>query len=76
MATSGLTQQQVQELHRRYEELQERKAWKDQKDYSVALMRQMQDELEYYWKFQEWLRFVHPEVINEWRALEKIKGEE
>lgn len=72
----ALTTKEIEELYKRYEELQTQRAWKDQKDYSVALMRQMQDELTHYWKFQEWLRFVHPEVINEWHALKKVKGEE
>lgn len=49
--------------------------WGTHNDYERALMRIMQDELEHYWEFQKWLRFVHPEVIGEWQALQKVKGE-
>lgn len=47
--------------------------WATQKDYDKGLMRSMQDELQHYWKFQTWLRFTHPEVIDEFKAIEDIK---
>lgn len=49
--------------------------WETRNDYDRALMRSMQDELEHYWEFQKWIRFVHPEVIDAWQALQKVKGE-
>lgn len=69
-----LTTQQKEALLREYERRQQ-EAWADKADYDRALMRQMQDELAHYWEFQAWLRFVHPNVIEEWRALQKVKGE-
>ena len=65
----------MEELKRRYDEMQMDRAWRNREDYDRALMRSMQDELEHYWEFQKWIRFVHPEVINEWQALQKVKGE-
>lgn len=76
MAGMRLTPQQMEELKRKYDELQTEpwsKSWADRTDYDRGLMRAMQDELEHYWKFQTWLRFTHPEVIEEFKAVEDIK---
>ena len=75
MAGMGLTPQQMEELRRKYDELQAGRntSWETRSDYDRALMRSMQDELEHYWKFQTWLRFTHPEVIEEFKAVEDIK---
>lgn len=72
----ALTDKQMDEFVREMQKRELERSWQNREDYDRGLMRSMQDELTHYWKFQEWLRFVHPEVINEWRALEKVKGEE
>lgn len=71
----ALTDKQMNELMKEFEKTQMERAWRNREDYDRSLMRSMQEELEHYWEFQKWLRFVHPEVINEWQALEKVKGE-
>lgn len=75
MALTSLTPQQVDELMKAYTELQAGRnaPWETQRDYDRGLMRSMQDELQHYWKFQTWLRFTHPEVIEEFKAVEDIK---
>lgn len=47
--------------------------WNTRNDYDRALMRSMQDELQFYWKFQTWLKFTHPDVIQEYKAVEDIE---
>lgn len=69
----ALTDKQMDELMKEFEKAQMNKAWVHREDYDRALMRSMQDELQHYWKFQTWLRFTHPEVIEEFKAVEDIK---
>ena len=75
MANGGMSKEQLDALFKAYDDLQTNRAWRNREDYDRSLMRSMQEELEHYWEFQKWLRFVHPEVINEWQALQKVKGE-
>lgn len=63
----------MQDLMKAYQEMQDHRAWTTREDYDRSLMRSMQDELQHYWKFQTWLRFTHPEVIEEFKAVEDIK---
>ena len=71
---NGMTQQQMEQLKREYDRFQmENEPWNTQRDYDRGLMRSMQEELKHYWKFQTWLRFSHPEVIEEFKAVEDIE---
>ena len=74
MAIKGLTQREMNELKQLMDEYEQRNdTWKTHQDYDRGLMRQMQDELKHYWKFQEWLRFTHPNVIKEFKAIKDIE---
>ena len=72
MAINGLTNQQMEQLKKEYDRLQMDR-WNTREDYDRALMRSMQDELQFYWKFQTWLKFTHPDVIQEYRAIQDIE---
>lgn len=69
----AITDKQMNDLMRELEKQDMERAWRNQNDYDRGLMRSMQDELQHYWKFQTWLRFTHPEVIEEFKAVEDIE---
>lgn len=46
--------------------------WGSRADYDMALMRQMQREIEDHWKFMHYLKTHYPEALMEWNALNKI----
>lgn len=48
------------------------KPWASQSDYNIALMLQMQREIEGHWKFMHYLKTHYPEALMEWNALNKI----
>jgi hypothetical protein len=73
MANGGMSKEQLDALYKAYDELQTNRNWRNREDFDRSLMRSMQDELQHYWKFQTWLRFTHPEVIEEFKAVEDIK---
>lgn len=39
------------------------------------LSDRLRDEINEYFEFHLWIRRTHPEVLNEWNALQKVKGE-
>ena len=69
----SLTNKQMEDLMRELGKREMEQTWNTQRDYDRGLMRSMQDELKHYWKFQTWLRFSHPEVIEEFKAVEDIE---
>lgn len=69
----ALTDKQMDEFVREMQKREMEQTWNTQRDYDRGLMRSMQDELKHYWKFQTWLRFTHPEVIEEFKAVEDIE---
>lgn len=69
----ALTDKQMGDLMRELDRQDIERTWQNQNDYDRGLMRSMQDELKHYWKFQTWLRFTHPEVIEEFKAVEDIE---
>lgn len=69
----ALTDKQLTDLMAEMHKREMERSWQNREDYDRGLMRQMQDELEHYWKFQTWLRFTHPDVIKEFKAIEDIE---
>ena len=39
------------------------------------LSDRLRDELNTYFDFHLWVRRIHPEVLDEWNAIQKVKGE-
>jgi hypothetical protein len=48
-------------------------SWSNRNDYNIAFMRQMQDEIEMHWKFMAWLKYTHPEALEEYRAVRDVE---
>lgn len=69
----AITDKQMDDMVRELQKIEMERTWENQRDYDRGLMRSMQDELKHYWKFQTWLRFTHPEVIEEFKAVEDIE---
>ena len=69
----ALTDKQLGDLMAEMQKREMERSWNNREDYDRGLMRSMQDELQHYWKFQTWLRFTHPDVIKEFKAIEDIE---
>lgn len=47
--------------------------WNSQGDYNYALMNQMQREIQDHWEFMAWLKYTHPDALQEWKAVQDVE---
>jgi len=71
---------EMEEMYRRYEELQASRqqteippADREELRRYYKLTNRLQEELALYEDFHLWLKFAHPDIVNEYKAVQDIK---
>lgn len=73
---NGLTHQQMEELKRVYQEMPYGEippADREELRRYYKLTTRLQEELALYEDFHLWLKFSHPDIVNEYKAVQDIK---